>query len=210
MVNGQCFQEAVQQYADSRRSFTDRAIGLIYAELDSLLIALPLAAAPLIAPLLPAAATAAPVAATKFTSGDAAALARFGQEAADLQAQRGMTSFGATWSTLANLAPQSDELSEGLFVYRAGEQIRGAMTVSNATNALRIGQLEGFGDGAGTSLVQAAVRESIARGFGGRIILTASDQAKGFYEKLGFVLTDPGNNVYTLSTNAAQSLMQKR
>ena len=84
------------------------------------------------------------------------------------------------------------------------------MTVSNATNALRIGQLEGFGDGAGTSLVQAAVRESIARGFGGQIILTASDQAKGFYEKLGFVLTDPGNNVYTLSTNAAQSLMQKR
>ena len=83
------------------------------------------------------------------------------------------------------------------------------MTVGNSQNALKVGQLEGLGEGAGTSLIQAAIRESISRGYNGRLVLDSAEQAKLFYDKLGFVLSDPRNNVYTLSEQAAQALLQK-
>ncbi|MBK9712363.1 MAG: hypothetical protein IPO81_13740 [Kouleothrix sp.] len=38
MVNGQCYQEAFQQYMDPSRSLTDRAIGFIYAQADIALV----------------------------------------------------------------------------------------------------------------------------------------------------------------------------
>jgi RHS repeat-associated protein len=38
MVNGQCYQEAIRQYMDPSRSFTDRAIGFIYAQADIALV----------------------------------------------------------------------------------------------------------------------------------------------------------------------------
>lgn len=94
-------------------------------------------------------------------------------------------------------------------MHRSGDQIVGAMKVANGTNALRITQIEGFGGGAGTRLVQAAIRESITRGFGGRIELNAADQAMGFYEKLEGTLIDPNTNLFMWSEEAALALLQQ-
>lgn len=130
-----------------------------------------------------------------------------------MQAARGMGSFGETWGALAQNAARSqelaDSLSENLFVYRVGDKIMGAMKISDAGNALTIKMLEGFGGGAGTELVKAAVQESIRRGYGGQIVLYAADypQVISFYENLGFVLTDPLTNQYFLSAEAAMALI---
>lgn len=82
------------------------------------------------------------------------------------------------------------------------------MKVTDGTGVLKIQHLEGLGHGAGTELVKAAIRESITRGFNGQVVLRSAGQAMGFYEKLGFVLTDPTANEFFLSTEAALRLLE--
>jgi RHS repeat-associated protein len=140
---------------------------------------------------------------SNFEASIADALGQFADEAPAVQAERGMRSFGETWKLWAQL----EDATENLFVYQVQGKVMGAMKVSNTSGALRIVHLEGLGGGAGTSLVQAAVQESIARGYGGRLGLIAAPQAVSFYEKLGFVLSDPARNWYVLTEEAAQALL---
>jgi hypothetical protein len=51
-----------------------------------------------------------------------------------------------------------------------------------------------MGGGAGTRLMQTAVQESLFQGFGGRIKLTAVEDAVSFYEKLNPSLVQATNS----------------
>jgi hypothetical protein len=83
------------------------------------------------------------------------------------------------------------------------------MEVLNApkSNALEVKLLEGWG-GAGTRLMQAAVRESINRGYGGRLILNAKDQAVKFYQDLGGILIDPRTNQFFFDEKTTQEILK--
>jgi hypothetical protein len=50
------------------------------------------------------------------------------------------------------------------------------------STALEIKLLEGMGGGSGTALMQAAYQESLARGYGGAIVLQAAPDAVPFYQ----------------------------
>jgi hypothetical protein len=51
-------------------------------------------------------------------------------------------------------------------------------------------------------------QRKLARGYGGRIMLWASTQAIGFYEKLGFVMINADQNQMLLTEEAAQKLLE--
>jgi RHS repeat-associated protein len=158
--------------------------------------------------LAPAAATATGIV-SKFKPSDVEALGNFADEAPSIQAGRNMESFGSTWRAWGQAAVAMDDVADDLFVYRAGDRITGAMKVANGEAVLKVTHLEALGGGAGTSLLQAAVRESMARGYSGQLLLNSSQQAVRFYERLGFVLSDPRYNEYRLSVEAARQLLQK-
>ncbi len=158
--------------------------------------------------LAPAAATATGVV-SKFKPSDVEALGNFADEAPSIQAGRNMESFGNTWKAWGQAVATMDDIADDLFVYRAGERITGAMKVANGETVLKVTHLEALGGGAGTRLLQAAVRESMARGYSGQLLLNSSQQAVKFYERLGFVLSDPRYNEYRLSVEAARQLLQK-
>jgi RHS repeat-associated protein len=147
---------------------------------------------------------------SKFGPSGAAALENFANEATVVQAERGLQSFGQTWKMWAQMASQSESIANDLFVYRVGDKVMGAMKIASRVNskAVEVVHIEGLGEGVGTKLMQTAVRESLARGYGGRIILHASDQAMKFYEKLGGVLVDPKTNEFFFSEQAAQALLE--
>lgn len=62
--------------------------------------------------------------------------------------------------------------------------------------------------GAGTEAIKQLVQRSIAEGKGGAIKLTALDDAKPFYEKLGFKETGKGANEMVLSASKAKELIK--
>ena len=79
------------------------------------------------------------------------------------------------------------------------------MSVGDGATELKVSMLEGFGGGTGTRLLQAAVCESIARGYQGQLVLEAAPQAVGWYEDRGFVLRD--DKKHYLSPEAALRLL---
>jgi RHS repeat-associated protein len=146
---------------------------------------------------------------SRFRPADTAALERFADESPTVQAERGLESFGHTWKAWGQAASRSEGLANDLFLHRVGDKVTGAMKVASRSNsnALEITHLEGLGEGAGTKLMQTAVQESMARGYGGRIFLHSSEQAMKFYEKLGGVLVDPSTNQFFWNEQAAQAIL---
>ncbi len=59
--------------------------------------------------------------------------------------------------------------------------------------------------GAGTAAMVAVIKESVKRGYGGKVKLFPLDSAILFYEKLGF---EPGSGGYVLSSEKAQKLLR--
>ncbi len=147
---------------------------------------------------------------SKFVSSDTAALERFADEAPAIQAERGLKSFGQTWTAWGHTASQDPEVAENLFLYRVADKVMGAMKIVSrpASNALEIQNLEGLGEGAGTKLMQTAVKESMARGYGGRVFAHAVNQSIEFYQKMGGVLVDPVEHTFFFDEQAA-ALLEK-
>jgi hypothetical protein len=56
-------------------------------------------------------------------------------------------------------------------------------------------------------LLQAAVRESISRGFQGRLILEAAPKAIPFYERMGGKIIDPSNNTFYFDEAVSRQLL---
>ena len=52
------------------------------------------------------------------------------------------------------------------------------------------------------------VQRKLARRYGGRIMLWASAQAVGFYEKLGFAVINANQNQMLLNGEVAQKLLE--
>lgn len=144
---------------------------------------------------------------SKFKPSDLAALNRFADKAPSVQAARDLKPIGDTWKVWAEMALGSSQTANNLFIYRVGNQIVGAMKVTSGQTTLKITHLEGFGGGAGTRLMQAAVRESIARGYEGRITLNAAAKSVDFYKKMGGKLTHVQSNTYFFSEEAAQAIL---
>jgi len=142
-----------------------------------------------------------------FTPFDSDDLRDFGKRAPAIQSDRGQKSFADTWGAWADLIDDGRVNSSDILIYRSDGKIMGAMKIASGPNALKITHLEGLGNGAGTRLIQAAIDESINRGYDGRIMLEAASQAVGFYEKLGFVLVDKGN-VYYLDADRARDILR--
>jgi GNAT superfamily N-acetyltransferase len=72
-----------------------------------------------------------------------------------------------------------------------------------------VGALEGLGGGAGMRLLQAAVRESISRGFQGRLILEAAPKAIPFYERMGGRRLHSSNSTFSFDEAASRQLLSK-
>lgn len=142
---------------------------------------------------------------SKFQPSDAKAVAQFANEAPVVQAQRRFDSFGQVWN---NVSSDPNAVND-LFIHRTGERVTGMMEVVSRqnSNALEVKLLEGWG-GAGTKLMQTAVQESINRGFDGRLILHAKDQAMKFYQDLGGKLIDPARNLFSFDEKAAQEILK--
>ncbi len=146
---------------------------------------------------------------TKYQPSDLAALKRFANEAVAIQQERGYRSFGKTWWDMFPLMlAEGGDIPNNTFFYKVNGRITGVMVLSNHGNFLEVTTLEGFGSGAGTNLLQAAVKESIAKGYGGELFLEAAEQAISFYEERGFVRIPP-NKYHYLSKDAAQKLLKR-
>jgi RHS repeat-associated protein len=90
---------------------------------------------------------------------------------------------------------------------RAGE-LTGIMKVASGDGYLKVIALQGLGEGAGTRLMQAAVQESLMRGFGGRLKLNALVDAIPFYQRLNPSLFVPGaGNQFTWNRAKALALL---
>ncbi len=141
-----------------------------------------------------------------YTQADQQAIKQFADEGI---AKYGRHAFSGYWDRMVPLI--AADRPDDYLVYRVGDRITGAMLIHSGTDTLLISFLQGLGDGAGTSLIKAAVRESIARGFDGRVKLQASEYpvSTRFYENRGFVYQPGTDSVYVLTEEAAQWLLQQ-
>jgi RHS repeat-associated protein len=141
---------------------------------------------------------------SRFQPSDIAGIERFADEAPAVQAARGRESFGSTWK----IVPLDQNLALNTFIYRTGERVTGMMIVTDPGTILHVSLLESFGGGAGTRLLQAAIHESAALGYQGRLALRSAPQALtvAWYESHGFVLKD---GMHYLSVEVAQRLLAK-
>jgi hypothetical protein len=136
------------------------------------------------------------------------ALEQFAEEAPAIQSARGMKSFGSTWAFWVKAANADESIANDLFVYSDGNRIMGAMKISREkAGALEITHLEGLGNGSGTKLLQTAIKESIAAGYNGRVILDSSDQAIQFYERMGGKRIK--DNTFFFDERASKNLLRK-
>jgi RHS repeat-associated protein len=138
---------------------------------------------------------------------DAPAIREFGRRAESVQEARNQRSFSSLWWDF--FAEQIEGgATEGWFVHRSGEEITGMMKIAPGRGMLEVKWLEGLGGGAGTRLMQAAVMQSMARGYGGAIYLHSAEQAIPFYQKLGPSLFDPAQeNLFMWNVRAALALL---
>jgi hypothetical protein len=143
---------------------------------------------------------------SRFRTTDIEAIERFADEAPAIQAARKLTSFGSTWKYWAQAAAKEADLARNTYVHRTGERVTGMMVVSDVKGVLRVSQLEAFGEGAGTRLLQAAIRESLARGYQGQLTLRPAVQAVDWYLARGFA--QQGSEFF-LTAEAAQRLLTR-
>ncbi len=62
--------------------------------------------------------------------------------------------------------------------------------------------------GAGTAAIVAIIKESVKRGYGGKVELEAAKEAIGFYKKLGFKQDPNGYQLFKLSAEDADKLLK--
>ena len=100
--------------------------------------------------------------------------------------------------------------TSNMFINRAGDKITGMMKVSTSNDIYEIESLEGLGNGAGTVLFKQAIKDSIARGFGGSIYLSPKLQSLDWYldhfpgsERLK-------NGLLYWSSEAAKAILEKK
>ena len=140
---------------------------------------------------------------SEFAQADMPAVEEFVQNAGQINSARGYGSFGSTWKALVN----SD--SSGVFVNRVGDKITGMMKVGiSSSGQYQIKFLEGIGSGAGTSLFKQAIMDSMAKGYGGSILLWPTQQALQWYLENfpGAQLLENGYLYW--SSEAAQKLLR--
>jgi hypothetical protein len=116
-----------------------------------------------------------------LTQADLPAVQQFAQNASQINASRGMQSFGSTWEWLSKSMLDLGNQSR-MFVARSGGNITGMMQVRYNTDGYMIERLEGIGNGAGTQLFMQALQDSIAKGYKG-VSLIPAQQAVDFYSR---------------------------
>jgi hypothetical protein len=144
-------------------------------------------------------------------SADLSAIKQFIQDAIRINGGRWGFTYGEKWQEMFdNLARLRDQFE--VFAVRTGDRITGLMQVArqpivhNGENALLVRYMEGLGGGAGTALLQKAYQFSLESGFGGRILLYATDQSRAWYMTHfpGFTY-DAAQDIFYWSTAAAKA-----
>lgn len=118
-------------------------------------------------------------------------------------------SFGATWNAWGQAALTDASQAQDFFVYRSGDRISGAMKVVDHADSLFISQFESLGGRSSVSLIQTAIRESIARGFGVQLSGEPVAKALDFWKHVGFDAMANGEYVLT-AEKAAEFLKNYR